>query len=236
MKKSFIISFLLSGMFLGTILVFQINTEKVTNSNFLLDEIEAREDVIKDFLDEQTYYQSRIVTLRNQIDEYQRNIETQSENYSLKLLSNLKKDIGLSELLGAGLDIYIGNNPTANDSENAAQMYVQASDLRDIVNALNSGYADAISINDKRVIASSAISSVGNNILVNNSHMPPPFKISAIGEKEMLLQTLSNKILLNDLYRRVELNGISFNIVVSDNVNINIFNGDLKTEHINLIN
>lgn len=238
MKKYYLIVFILVGILLGLFLVFQFKTPKIIQSSFEIDEMDAKDLLIKSFLDEQSYLQSRIVALRKLVSEAQTEIEIKTENASIALLDNLKKDIGLTDVYGPGLDIILddGSFSDRESSESSDLRLVQASDIRDIVNALHASSASAVSINNQRILATTAISSVGSNILVNNSHIAPPFQIKAIGDVQMLIAGLKNKNLMGDFLDRVSKYNLSFSITISSAISIPLYNGDLKTNYINLVN
>lgn len=235
MNKKFLIAFLVTGFIVGALLTWQFNTKVPIEGNFPSDEIEAKEALLKSFLDEQSYLQSRIVTLRNKIEETQGDLETQSQKTNVSFLESLKSDVGLSEVTGEGLEILLddGKSIDRTSADLSDLSLVQASDLRDIVNILNAANVDAISINNQRVIAHSPISSVGTTILVNNSHIAPPFVISVVGDTEIMLQRFKN--LLPALYEKREQNSIFVEVHKKNRLTIPIYNGDLKIDYLTLV-
>jgi uncharacterized protein YlxW (UPF0749 family) len=84
-------------------------------------------------------------------------------------------------------------------------------------------------------LTNSAISSVGTAILVNNSFITPPFIIKAVGNKDSILQRLLNESLLESLYERKKESNIDFKIAIKNSITIPVYNGDLKVDHINLV-
>lgn len=234
--KSLIV-FVLAGVLFGTFLTFHFKTDLPVESTIPLNELEARESLLKQFLDEQTYLQSRIVTLRDQIDEAQKQIEQSTENTNLKLLEDLKQDMGLTEISGPGLEISLNDSPFASkvDFEDSEKYRIQASDLRDLVNLLNAASAEAIAINNQRIIANSTISAVGTTILINNSHSAAPFTITAVGDGDLMLERVLNKSLLPALYKKKLESKVTFEILKRGRVNVPIYNGDLKAEYLNLV-
>lgn len=237
MRNNFLPTFLITGLAIGLLMTWQFNTKVPLSSNFPGDEVEARDELLKNYLDEQSYLQSRIVSLRKTIADSQEDIELQSESVNLAFLDSLKKDIGLSEVVGEGLEILFNDSPlTTRNIEQASDfMLVQASDLRDIINILNAAKADAISINGQRVIATSPISSVGTTILVNNTHIAPPFIVSAVGDTEIMLERLLNKALLPEIYEKVTKSRIVFEIYKKNRLTVPVYNGNLKVEYLNLL-
>lgn len=237
MSRNFLTTFIVTGLIMGLLLTWQFSTRIPVEGDFPGDEAAAASDLLKSFLDEQSYFQSRIVSLRKQIEDSQNSLESQSESVNLELLENLKYEIGLTEVSGEGLEITLNDSPLAKKDGVAVtdRQLVSASDIRDIVNVLNAANSDAIAINNQRIIATSPVSSVGTTILVNNAHSSAPFVISAVGDTEIMLQRLLNKSLLPAIYEKLQTGDIVFEIYKKNRVVIPIYNGDLKATYLNLI-
>lgn len=237
MRKRLVPTLLISGLLAGILLTWQFGSKIPVPGNFPGDEIQAKDDLIKDFLDEQSYLQSRIVSLRKELEESQGKINERTATVNLELLENLKKNIGLTEITGEGLEITLDDSSLVKrtESELTDAGLIQASDLRDVVNVLNAAKTDAVAINNQRIIATTSIASVGTTILVNNSHISPPFVINAVGDQEIMLQRLLNKILLPDLYEKRANSKIKFDIMRRGRITIGIYNGDLKVSYLNLV-
>ncbi|MFA5948371.1 MAG: DUF881 domain-containing protein [Candidatus Gracilibacteria bacterium] len=237
-KKPYIIIFLLFGIFIGWMAFFLLETtEQAGVTELSKEEIVARDDLLKGYLDEQAYLQSRIVSLRESLTEEQKKIKTHSESANLQILDNLKKSIGLSEISGKGIEILLNDSPSVFrdglkvDNEDL----VQAADLRDIVNLLNAAKVDGLSINNQRIISTSPISSVGTAILVNNSYITPPFYIHAVGDIDSMLQRLLIEKNLASLYERKKKSNVIFEIAAKNRLTIPVYNGNLKADLLNLV-
>jgi len=237
MERRFLIILLSVGFVTGLLLTWQFKTNIPIEGGFPSDELTAKTDLLKGYLDEQAYLKSRIVSLRKEMGTAQDAIKTQSEKSNLSILEDLKSNIGLTEITGKGIEILLDDSPTATREgiEMSDATLIQASDLRDIVNILNAANAEAISINNQRILANSPISSVGLTILVNNSHTAPPFVISAVGDSEIMLQRLLNKTLLSGLYERVKNTKVVFELYKKNSLTVPMYNGDLKVDNINLV-
>ncbi|MFA6305931.1 MAG: DUF881 domain-containing protein [Candidatus Gracilibacteria bacterium] len=236
-NKKFAISFAITGLVLGLFLTWQFKTEVPKGGNFPVDEIDARKDLLKSFLDEQSYLQSRIVFLRNEIEEAQSLIESKTKDVNTDILDQLKRKIGLSVVEGEGVEIVIDDSPTAEreGADVSDALLVQASDLRDLVNVLNSAKADAVSINNQRITAQSPISSIGTSILINNSYISPPFTINAVGDSGSIMQRILNEALLPSIYKRSKKGEVRFKAEQKAFLSIPIYNGDLKANNLNIV-
>ncbi|MBU1152020.1 DUF881 domain-containing protein [Patescibacteria group bacterium] len=235
-KRTIILFYVLVGLVLGVFL--GLGTKDGGDAIILTnEEKDTRDELLKEFLDEQAYLQSRVVGLREQIDEAQKELESTSALFNLGRLEKLKGSIGLSEVRGPGLEILLNDSPfTKREGEMiVSEDLVQASDLRDIINLLNAGGAKAISVNNQRIVATTPISAVANAVLVNNSYVTPPFTIQAVGDTESMLRRLLNDSILDNLYERRKSFNIVFEIAARSMVTIPIFNGNLDTNYLNLV-
>ena len=72
----------------------------------------------------------------------------------------------------------------------ALQIIVHDTDILEIVNVLRNAGAEAISINDQRVIATTPISCIGTVIKINDEKIGGPYVIRAIGHSDYLKTAL----------------------------------------------
>ena len=100
------------------------------------------------------------------------------------------KILGLSEVTGNGLIITINDNQDISLNSWFADpnlLVVHDADLISVVNELKNAGAEAISINEQRLVTTSAIECDGNIIKVNGEKIGAPFTIKAIGLPEVLI-------------------------------------------------
>lgn len=99
--------------------------------------------------------------------------------------------LGMTDVKGQGIIVTVSDNDgyTKQNSfanVNTSNYLVHDGNLVSIVNELRAAGAEAISINDKRITASTAITCAGNVIQVNGEKVGSPFVIKAIGQKDLL--------------------------------------------------
>jgi len=134
--------------------------------------------------------------LTNQIQEYEEVIEKYesaaqekgSDYQALTAeLSKAKMQAGLLPLEGPGVVVTV-NNLYINNIDGNGQIVqsVHYEDLLQLVNELNAAGAEAIAINDERIIATSEIRNAGDYIVINTNRHSVPFEIKAIGNPENL--------------------------------------------------
>jgi uncharacterized protein YlxW (UPF0749 family) len=102
-------------------------------------------------------------------------------------IAQLAPDAAVTPMRGPGLTV------TLNDAQRDAQgrfprdatpddLVVHQQDIQAVLNALWSAGAEAIQMQDQRIIATSAPRCVGNTLLLNGRTYSPPYVITAIGD------------------------------------------------------
>ncbi len=225
--------FVVLGTLIGVLITSQFLTSVPVNSNFPVDQLQSREELLSDLNKEQNALQSRIVLLRDKIDKINR--ENTQEQGLISNLNRLKASVGLEAQTGPGIEISLndGDESLRNTDETISSYLIHAADLRDIINAMRAADATAISVNNQRILSSTSIISVGNTILINNVNVAPPYTINVVGEPEKLLRYIQDDQVLEDLKKRISVGQIEMNIGDKRFVTVPIFNGSFRTKYIN---
>lgn len=234
MTRKYQIAFVISGTLVGILLAVQLHTFVPAGGSYPVDVLNSQKELIKRFIDEQMLLKSKIVSLRKEIDESQKKNQQYMQMANLEILDQLKEKIGLTIMRGDGVLITLDDSPFARreNVDTISPSLVHAADLRDLVNLLRSNRANGISINDQRIMPTTAITSVGDSILINNFHVAPPFNISAIGDAEIIIQQFISKITLQDLKKRKKDNHLQLSIAEKKGIILPIYNGELRTKYL----
>lgn len=222
------------GVFVGVMLTAQIRTTIPPSSSFPLDQLRTQRELVQSYIEEENILKSRISSLRKSIDRAIDQNEEISQTANLERLNELKREIGLTRVTGEGFVITLDDSPYI-DRENVSgeeEGLVYAADIRDIVNLLRSHNVEGIAVNEQRIITSTSIKSVGGTVLVNTSHLAPPFVISTVGDYESFVRRLSDPKVLVDLQRRIERNGLQFSIERSPHIILPVYNGSFRLKYI----
>ena len=127
--------------------------------------------------------------------EERRVLATSNDKSSSKLqneLRTLNSLIGSIDVKGKGIVITLADNSNVTSQnigiyDNISSYLIHDFDLIRLVNELKNAGAEAISINDERIINSTSITCDGNVILINGNKLSSPFVIKAIGSQETIL-------------------------------------------------
>lgn len=121
------------------------------------------------------------------IDEYNQKIESNEEASELldKELEQVNTLLGKTDVKGDGVIV------TLSDNENQT---IESSDLLELINELKLAGAEAISINDERVINMTDLADIDYRyIIMNGQRLTSPYVIKAIGDVKYLESGLSQK-------------------------------------------
>lgn len=135
---------------------------------------------------ENQYYE--LEKLEKDLEETRKNITGHNEELKNleEKINEYNKIIGMTEVKGKGVIITVQDGTTNGITLNANDLIVHDLNVLSIVNELKNAGAEAISINGKRVVNTTAISCDGNVIVVNGEKISSPIEIRAIGLPEQL--------------------------------------------------
>lgn len=121
---------------------------------------------------------------------------------------------GKTDVTGQG--IIIKYKPSDNEAK--ADM---VKDLRDIVNEIKNAGAEAIEINNQRIVGTTAIEMVKNKIEINDTEVSENFIIKAIGDSNLMYSGL---IRPGGTIENIKESGVSIEINSENAIKINKYN------------
>lgn len=179
---------------------------------------------------DQSDLKNSISKIRDDISKQQDTLKStkRSTKDIVEQVEELKTAAGLTQLKQKGLVITLADSQS---KEVTIDSIVHAADLRDLVNILWSAKAQAISINDQRIVSTSSIDSIVNTILVNNTKIANPFIIKVIGDQGKMKQAILSGDNLKDIIRRQKSNGLIYNVESSPEVTVAAFDGGFAIKY-----
>jgi len=96
--------FIVTGTFIGMFLTVQFKSA-IPSATFLSDQLKVQKELVDSYLNDQGVLKTKIITLRNQIDEAQQKASQYVKTANLETLNSLKEDIGLQTVTGLGVII-----------------------------------------------------------------------------------------------------------------------------------
>jgi len=150
-----------------------------------------------------------------------------------KELAELELKLGLTDVEGEGLIITLEDPENIDeeefDDENSKQRIV-ASELMIIANLLKDAGAEAISINNQRIVNKTDFAQITESgyIKINSHRVSAPFEIKVIGNKD----DLKGSIIGTGYKGKIEKWGQKITFKESKKVNIKKYDGNMDTKYI----
>ena len=133
-------------------------------------------------------------------------------------LADLKMGAGVVPAEGQGVTITIDDSKTKSKAGENPNLYlIHDDDLLKVINELKAAGAEAISINEQRLIATSEIRCAGPTLSVNNIRSAPPYEIKAIGDAKNLENALKMR---GGVVETLQVWGIQINVKPDVNVHV----------------
>ena len=178
---------------LGAMLGLSVRTQTVKQKQDKIAQTQGSEVLIQANAD----LQRRVAQLQK--DNTQLAASAPSDTARLKTLSrdlaNAQFLAGLTDVKGPGVIVTMDDSklPYPKDAPPGLppQNIIHDTDIGQVVNELKAAGAEAISINDQRLVAVSPIRCAGPTIFINNTPQTPPYVIKAIGDPKVLLTAIN---------------------------------------------
>lgn len=169
---------------IGFMLSVQLGANSHSSSNIPFKQWSNQEALLESLQKDNDNLLNEAIILRNELA--LQSSDEQSKELNDKL-AKVNIAAGFTSVMGSRIVITLDDNPDPlRIGEDPNDYIIHDKNLLFLINDLRCSGAEAISINDQRIIASSAIRCAGPTILVNTSRVTPPFEIKAIGNPEIL--------------------------------------------------
>ena len=163
----------------------------------------------------------------SKIDEYKQNKESNEDTEKLvdDELQQVNMQLGKVDVQGEGIEV------TLRETDNEEISRITADDLILIVNALKVSGAEAISINDERIINMSDMVDINQSFIkINGQRIVAPYIIKAIGNQSYLESSLISNGGPVDEMKKI---GQDVSITKSNKVIVPKYNKEIKIKYMN---
>jgi uncharacterized protein YlxW (UPF0749 family) len=150
-----------------------------------------------------------------------------------KQAAALAQEAGTEAVHGPGLkvrldDAHLQSIPQGFTGDD---LVVHQQDVQAVVNALWSGGAEAMMLQDQRVISTSAVRCVGNTLILQGRVYSPPYIIAAIGDTSAMRTALDNSPDVTIYRQYVDALGLGYDVTSHANLTMPAYAGSLDLVH-----
>jgi uncharacterized protein YlxW (UPF0749 family) len=141
---------------------------------------------------------------------------------------------GLYPVRGPGLTVTLDDAP--RDAPVPARvspddLVVHQQDVQAVVNALWAGGAEAMMLQDQRVISTSAVRCVGNTLILQGRVYSPPYTITAIGDVKKMQDSLDSSSQIAYYLEYVASLRLGWSVKTADRIKMPAYAGSLTLSH-----
>lgn len=212
----------------------QLKTIATTNTSISSNSTEnqLRDEVFK--------WKDKYDSVYKELEEAEKKLETErkkstensDESSQLEQeLANAKILLGQTEVKGKGVVITLDDNKAITNMSSLVvdpnTLLVHDGDLIQVVSILKNAGAEAISINDQRIVNTTAITCDGYVVRINGEKVGAPYTIKAIGSPEYLKGSLE----VSGYMETMVNDGVVVDIKKSNSITIPKFEGVLTHEY-----
>jgi uncharacterized protein YlxW (UPF0749 family) len=139
-----------------------------------------------------------------------------------------RTEAGLIPLKGPGIVIELADSPKSpTPKDDPYYFIVHDADLDTLVNELWASGAEAVSINEQRIVTTTSIRCVGPTVLINAVRLASPYKVKVVGPSKDLEGALRTPGGFMDYMTPAVQHGVSVRIVRHEELDIPEYKGSL---------
>lgn len=215
----------------------QLNTIKNTNNtvsqslkeNSLRDEVLKWKEKYDNAFEQLQKNEKELEEKRQQVAS--KSVVSEARETEIKVGNNI---LGLTEVTGKGVIITLSDNNTGvldvlTPIENTL---IHDEDIRVVINELKNAGAEAISVNDQRIVNTTAINCDGNVVRINGEKIGSPYTIKAIGLPESIYTSLTRR---GGPIQVLNSTGAIAEIKKSNSITIPKYTGVLNNKYIEIV-
>ncbi|MEO5709320.1 MAG: DUF881 domain-containing protein [Nocardioidaceae bacterium] len=175
--------------------------------------------------------------LTSQVDRLTEDLASVGGQADLQKAKELEGPAGLSRVYGPAVTITLDDAPkqaldaAGDDLSAVSDLLVHQQDIQAVANALWAGGAEAMTIQDQRVVSTTGIKCVGNVVILHGVPYSPPYRISAIGPIDEMLTSVTTSPYIQLYLQVVEQSGLGWDVATSPSIDMPGYTGTTDLEY-----
>ena len=145
-----------------------------------------------------------------------------------------ERPAGLDPARGPGVTITLTDAPDAvadSITDNVNNLVVHQQDIQAVVNALWAGGAEAMTIQDQRVVSTTGIRCVGNTVVLHDVPYAPPYVIRAVGPTAQMLTSVNESPYIGFYLQAVAAYQLGWDVQVEPDLQLPGYAGSIELDY-----
>lgn len=143
--------------------------------------------------------------------------------------------VGTTAVQGPGVQVVLDDAgytlETLPEGYTVDDVVVHQQDVQGVINALWAGGAEAMMVQDQRIISTSAVRCVGNTLYLQGRVYSPPYTITAIGDQGRLMRQLADDPTVSNYAAWADILGLGYEVTDVGMVELPAFTGTVRAQH-----
>ena len=143
--------------------------------------------------------QKRVTALTREVDTLGKSVDDAEVGAVQRQVDALRGPAGFEKVHGPAITVVLSDAPkdeidraVEKGEVTADQLVVHQQDIQAVVNALWSGGAEAMTLQEQRVVSTTGIKCVGNTVVLHGVPYAPPYVITAVGDVQGMQDALAS--------------------------------------------
>ncbi|MEU2788652.1 MULTISPECIES: DUF881 domain-containing protein [unclassified Streptomyces] len=219
-------------------LIFWLSFDTARGTDLRSDDSMLRlSDLIQERSHKNGAHDERNAALRDEVDALAQGDSGNSEADDAKLAA-LEKNAGTKPVSGKGLTVTLTDAPPNATAKipgvpepQPNDLVIHQQDLQAVVNALWQGGAKGIRVMDQRLISTSAVRCVGNTLILQGRVYSPPYKVTAVGDRDALSKALTASPAIQNYMQYVNAYGLGWKVDQHEAVTLPGYSGTVDLHY-----
>lgn len=222
------VMFLLAGLLFGTSASLARERPPVGSVSDLPGLITARDAQVRDLT-------ARAEELRDEVSFLQEAVDTSQTRQLNRAADALAPAVGLGPVQGPAVQVTLDDAgyslDTLPEGYSVDDVVVHQQDLQGVINALWAGGAEAMMVQDQRVISTSSVQCVGNTLYLQGRVYSPPYTVTAIGDPEGMRTALEQDPTVSTYRDWATLIGLGYAVSELGLMEMPAYEGSLRPQY-----
>lgn len=219
---------LMAGLLFGTSASLASERATAGGPTDLVGLITARDEQVREL-------SAEAEELRAEVDVLQERVDTSETRQIARRADTMAPSVGLAAVSGPAVRVTLDDAgytlDTVPDGFTVDDVVVHQQDLQGVVNALWAGGAEAMMVQDQRIVSTSSVQCVGNTLFLQGRVYSPPYTVTAIGDPAALRAALQEDPVVTTYRQWADAIGLGYAVEDLPEAQLPAFTGVFGPSH-----
>lgn len=222
----------LAGLLFGTSAALARTAPAPSGANDLVSLITARDQQVRELSEEAE-------ELRTEVEQLQAQVEDGQARSATRRADRIAPAVGLAPVAGSAVQVTLDDAgytlDTLPEGYSVDDVVVHQQDLQAVINALWAGGAEAMMVQDQRIVSTSSVQCVGNTLYLQGRVYSPPYTVTAVGDPDRLNAALAADPVLENYRAWADAIGLGYAVQDVARMEMPGFTGGVRPRYASVV-